>query len=480
MDSNISIFSWNCQGCASSKFILAFHEYNLEHNPDIVCLLEPRVSGPKANSIIGKLGFDFSHRIESVGFSGGIWDLGFVGSSFTWQRGSRYERLDRALANDAWILTFLQTLVYHLTRIKSDHRPILLKTNPTLNTAKGRPFCFLTGWTKHANFKDLTAKKWIFSGTRKRQLMKLLGNIQKAMDQSTFRRLFKLEMEAKDELENVLNHEELLWRQKARLYGEIPSPMPNLPSNIFLRLKESEIDYLSKPVLNVEIKKALFNMAPLKAPRCDGYHELFFQSQWDLLEGAKDYSEDYSHFQPISLCSVMYKLVMKMIANRFKVVFPNFISSEQAGFIAGRNISDNIIIAQEVIHSMRSRKDDKKWMAIKLNLEKSYDRISWEFISASLVAAGIPNLFRKLIMDAISSSTMWILWNGVPSKSFKPLRGVRQRCPLSPYWFVLCMDWLCHLIRSNIAVGRWSPIPLSRKGPLLSHLFFCNIPKFLQ
>ncbi|KAA3488313.1 reverse transcriptase [Gossypium australe] len=60
-------------GCASNKFLRAFREYNLEYKPDIVCLLEPRVSGHKATSIIDKLGFDRSHRIESVGFSGGIW-----------------------------------------------------------------------------------------------------------------------------------------------------------------------------------------------------------------------------------------------------------------------------------------------------------------------------------------------------------------------------------------------------------------------
>ncbi|KAA3488056.1 reverse transcriptase [Gossypium australe] len=110
-------------------------------------------------------------------------------------------------------------------------------------------------------------------------------------------------------------------------------------------------------------------MAPLKAPGSDGYHAIFFQSQWDLVGGAvcewvqgnkieeelnntlivlilkKGHPEDFSQFRPISLCSVLYKLVMKVIANRFKVVFPKFISPEQAGFIAGRNLSDNVIIA---------------------------------------------------------------------------------------------------------------------------------------
>ncbi|KAH1039641.1 hypothetical protein J1N35_041384 [Gossypium stocksii] len=131
----------------------------------------------------------------------------------------------------------------------------------------------------------------------------------------------------------------------------------------------------------------------------------------------KDHPEDFSQFWPISLYSDMYKLVMKVIANRFKVVFPNYTSPEQAWFITGRNILDNIIITQEVIHSMRSRRAGRNWMAIKLDLEKAYDRI---------------------------------LWNGVLSKSFKPVRGIRQGCPLSPYLFVLCMEWLDRLIRSEI------------------------------
>ncbi|XP_017628982.1 uncharacterized protein LOC108471956 [Gossypium arboreum] len=67
---------------------------------------------------------------------------------------------------------------------------------------------------------------------------------------------------------------------------------------------------------------------------------------------------EFSQFQPISLCSVIYKLVMKIIANQFKVVFPRLLAPEQVGFVAGWNITDNIIIAQEVIHSMRGKAID--------------------------------------------------------------------------------------------------------------------------
>ncbi|KAH1073282.1 hypothetical protein J1N35_025610 [Gossypium stocksii] len=197
-------------GCASSKFLRAFREYRFKHNPDIMCLLETR-------------------------------DLGFIGPTFTWQRGNTCEQLDRALANDFWVSNFPHSLVFHIPRIKSDHRPILVCTNPDLSLPKGRPFRFLAGWTKHDNFKDLVRSKWRFSGNmaeslsdftshvkdwnrstygfiraRKKHLMKSLGNIQNAMEWSSSNRLADLELEVREELECVLNHEELLWKQKAR------------------------------------------------------------------------------------------------------------------------------------------------------------------------------------------------------------------------------------------------------------------------
>ncbi|KAK5775934.1 hypothetical protein PVK06_043890 [Gossypium arboreum] len=165
---------------------------------------------------------------------------------------------------------------------------------------------------------------------------------------------------------------------------------------------------------------------------------------------------------------------MKIIANRFKVVFPKLIAPEQTGFLAGRNITDNIVIAQEVIHFVMSKQKNRRWMAIKIDLEKTYDRVRWDFIDSSLQAVDIPNFLLNVIMSAISSSTMQVFWNGVPTPKFRPARGVRQGCYLSPYLFILCMEWLSHNIRAAIGVGNWTPIRLARNGPPLSHLFFTN------
>ncbi|MBA0752218.1 hypothetical protein Gogos_001075 [Gossypium gossypioides] len=54
--------------CANRKFPCIFHEYNYEHKPDIVGLLETRVSGSKEDLVIAKLGFKFSHCVELIGF----------------------------------------------------------------------------------------------------------------------------------------------------------------------------------------------------------------------------------------------------------------------------------------------------------------------------------------------------------------------------------------------------------------------------
>ncbi|MBA0736956.1 hypothetical protein Gogos_010442 [Gossypium gossypioides] len=93
-------------------------------------------------------------------------DLGYCGPSFTWQKGGTFVKLDRALANDAWISVFLQCLVSHLPHIKSDHRPLLLSTRPDLNLAKGRPFIFLARWAKHNNFPTFVKEKWKYAALR--------------------------------------------------------------------------------------------------------------------------------------------------------------------------------------------------------------------------------------------------------------------------------------------------------------------------
>lgn len=181
-------------------------------------------------------------------------------------------------------------------------------------------------------------------------------------------------------------------------------------------------------------------------------------------------SEIITQFRPISLCNVLFKTITKTMVERLKSVISKLIGPAQASFIPGRLSTDNIVLVQEAVHSMRRKKGRKGWMLLKLDLEKAYDRIRWDFLEDTLVAVGFSEDWVRWIMRCVSGPTMNLLWNGEKTEAFTPTRGLRQGDPISPYLFVLCMGRLCHMIERSVESKQWKPISLSRSGPKLSHI----------
>lgn len=82
---------------------------------------------------------------------------------------------------------------------------------------------------------------------------------------------------------------------------------------------------------------------------------------------------------------------------------------EQCSFIPGRQTSDNIVILQEIIHTAKRLKGRKGIMVVKVDLEKAYDRINWNFLKHTLHLAGFPNELIKLIMSCVEVDSTEVL-----------------------------------------------------------------------
>jgi hypothetical protein len=77
------------------------------------------------------------------------------------------------------------------------------------------------------------------------------------------------------------------------------------------------------------------------------------------------------------------------LANRFKQVLPEVISQHQSTFLPGRLITDNILVAYEVLHTMNTRMNGRKgYMTVKLDMSKAYDRAEWSFLEAIMRKLG--------------------------------------------------------------------------------------------
>ena len=85
-------------------------------------------------------------------------------------------------------------------------------------------------------------------------------------------------------------------------------------------------------------------------------------------------------YHPISLCNVAYKIVSKLLTNRLKLLLSKNISLEQGAFVPGRNINEAILLMQEVLLSMAASRNAAKAMLVKLDLNKAYEMLRWDFL----------------------------------------------------------------------------------------------------
>ncbi|XP_056690351.1 uncharacterized protein [Spinacia oleracea] len=257
---------------------------------------------------------------------------------------------------------------------------------------------------------------------------------------------------------------------------------------------------LNAPYTYDKVKKALFSIPGIKAPGPDGFGTFFYRDTWnivgedvvaavlDVLQHGKLLKEinhtaitlipktkcpkNVSEFRPISCCNTLYKCVTKVLCGRLRQVLPDLILENQGGFVHGKYIVHNIMVIQDLVKHY-GRKDVKASCLMKIDLQKAYDTVDWNFLLQMLEQLGFPKKFVALIMECVTTPMFSLVINGSLHGFFKSKRGLRHGDPMSPMLFVICMEYLSRIFH------KMSELPMFQFHPRcrdlkLTHLCFAD------
>jgi mannosylglycoprotein endo-beta-mannosidase len=144
-----------------------------------------------------------------------------------------------------------------------------------------------------------------------------------------------------------------------------------------------------------------------------------------------DEAREMKSFRPISLINCSFKVFSKVLTLRLGKIMNRLISPQQSAFIQGRYILESVVVAHELVHSLS--KSGEPGLILKLDYEKAYDRVNWDFLFEILRTRGFNNTWIGWIKHLIIGGSMGVNLNGEESSFFKPGKGLRQGDPISPF-----------------------------------------------
>lgn len=265
-------------------------------------------------------------------------------------------------------------------------------------------------------------------------------------------------------------------------------------------VQETDHVQLNAPVSEEEIRAVLFSIPDDKAPGPDGFSAHFFKVAWPtvgplLVEAVAEFFETgqllkqwnttilsmipksaraqtVGEYRPIACCNVIYKIISKILSNRLAPLLDGIVDKSQSAFIKGRIISDNIHLAEQFLRQYE-RKNISPRCLLKIDIRKAYDSVDWVFLDDVLRALHFPDKFCKWIMACVTSPAYSIALNGEVRGFFPGMQGLRQGDPLSPYLFVLCIEYLSRLFKARIDESEYNYHPKCGMHQI-THLAFAD------
>ncbi|KAA3478413.1 LINE-1 reverse transcriptase isogeny [Gossypium australe] len=245
----------------------------------------------------------------------------------------------------------------------------------------------------------------------------------------------------------------------------------------FKILNEDRLRKLEEPFSMGEIKEAVWSCDGFKALGSDGFNLCFLRKCWEIVKNdlfglmseffiigklEKSINSsfitlipkvenpiDISDFRPICLVSSLYKIVSKVLSRRLREIVEEVVTDTQCAFIRGRQIYDEVLIANELIHSVKKKGGDGGYLILKLDFSKAYDYVRWNFLELVMFKMRFGDKWRGWMLECISTARAAVIIIGSSSKEFGFRRGLQQGDLLSPFLFILVMEVL-HLALDNV------------------------------
>lgn len=259
-------------------------------------------------------------------------------------------------------------------------------------------------------------------------------------------------------------------------------------------------EMLSGQFSAAEVLFSFKSMAKYRSPGPDGFSAEFYIACWDIvgtdvvngilyffrtnkmpriinstaiaLIPKVDCPVNMSHYRPISCCNTLYKCISKLLAGRLKLLMPHLISFNQSAFISKRSIGDNIMLAQALVKDYHSSEPSR--CAIKLDIKKAFDSLSWTFLFKTMEKMNFPDRFIGWIKHCVTTSMISLKINGSLEGYFNCESGLRQCDPLSPYLFVIAMQVLTSYLTNDLEKDNQFSFHWRTKELKLSHLIFAD------
>jgi hypothetical protein len=230
----------------------------------------------------------------------------------------------------------------------------------------------------------------------------------------------------------LMEHATEFYKQ---LFGPVVDSGVRLDDSIWdenEKLDENDRNILNAPFTEEEIHHAISQMEKNKAAGPDGIPIEFYQHCWsvvknDLIRMFNDFhnhqinlerinygiitlipksddAEIIQKYRPICLLQVLFKIFTKTMNIRVEPVMNKLIHPCQNAFIKGRFIADGVMLLQEVLRESKSRK--KQGVVLKIDFEKAYDKVNWNFLIDCCRQKGFNNKWIVWIKEVVTKGTL--------------------------------------------------------------------------